>query len=68
MANKKYISFDLENDEDKKVVTALKRIEMFLSLSAKEVVIKAVNELTQSDEYKQGIKNLIAEAEQELEE
>ena len=66
MANKKYICFDLEDETDKKVVTALDRIQMFLDLSAKEVVTKAVNELTQSDEYKEGIRNLIKEAEEEL--
>lgn len=68
MANKKYISFDLENDEDKKVVVALGRIQTFLGLTSKEVVKKAVEELTQGDEYKQGIKDLIAEAEKELSE
>lgn len=66
MAKRTYIAFNMEVDEDRKTALALERVQTFLGKSGKEILTEAVEKLTQSDEYKEGIRKLIQEAEAEL--
>ena len=68
MADKKYISFDLTNEEDRKVVQALGLISRFMDISPKELVKRSVSEITKSKEYKNALRELIKEAEAQIQE
>ena len=61
MAGKKYISFDLSNEDDEKVVKALSRIDMVLGKSPKDIVTEGVETITASQEYKTALKKILEE-------
>ena len=53
MANKKYISFDLTNEDDAKIVSGLKKIDLVLETKPKEILAGAVGKVLGSDKFKE---------------